>query len=179
MCATVSSRPRETPLPGTELTDTSDSTALSATISGLTNGTTYAVQVRAQNENGNGAWSASATATPSTMTLSYTAPPTTLTVNTPITALTATTSGVSGTIAYTVSPALPPGLSLNATNGTISGTPTTVSTSLTRVTVTATAGSSTATAGLIFPAVDKALLAAPVNLVQKFGTHPEQLSDSR
>ncbi len=162
------------PATWTELTDTSDSTALSATISGLTNGTTYVVQVRAQNENGNGVWSASATATPSTMTLSYTTPPTTLTVNTPITALTATTSGVSGTIAYTVSPALPPGLSLNATNGTISGTPTTASTSLTRVTVTATAGSNTATAGLIFPAVDKALLAAPVNLVQKFGTTPSK-----
>ena len=160
------------PATWTELTDTSDSTALSATISGLTNGTAYVVQVRAQNENGNGAWSASATATPSTMTLSYTTPPTTLTVNTPITALTATTSGVSGTIAYTVSPALPPGLSLNATNGTISGTPTTVSTSPTRVTVTATAGSNTATAGLIFPAVDKALLAAPANLVQKSGTTP-------
>ena len=160
------------PATWTELTDTSDSTALSATISGLTNGTAYVVQVRAQNENGNGAWSASATATPSTMTLSYTTPPTTLTVNTPITALTATTSGVSGTIAYTVSPALPPGLSLNATNGTISGTPTTASTSPTSVTVTATAGSNTATAGLIFPAVDKALLAAPANLVQKSGTTP-------
>ena len=73
------------PATWTELTDTSDSTALSATISGLTNGTAYVVQVRAQNENGNGAWSASATATPSTMTLSYTTPPTTLTVNTPIT----------------------------------------------------------------------------------------------
>ncbi len=160
------------PATWTELTDTSDSTALSATISGLTNGTTYVVQVRAQNENGNGVWSASATATPSTMTLSYTTPPTTLTVNTPITALTATTSGISGTIAYTVSPALPPGLSLNATNGTISGTPTTASTSPTSVTVTATAGSNTATAGLIFPAVDKALLAAPANLVQKSGTTP-------
>ena len=48
----------------TELADTSDSTALMANLTGLTNGAAYQVQVRAQNENGNGAWSAATEATP-------------------------------------------------------------------------------------------------------------------
>ncbi len=146
----------------TELADTTDSTATTATISSLTNGTVYEVQVRAQNENGAGDWSASAEATPSTMTLSYTAPPTTLTVNTAITALTATTSGVTGTIAYTANPSLPAGLSLNASTGAISGTPTAKSTSPVTVTVTATAGSTTAQADILFPAVAGEPLATPV-----------------
>ena len=48
----------------TELPDDVKSTATSATISSLTNGTTYAVQVRAGNSAGDGEWSASATGTP-------------------------------------------------------------------------------------------------------------------
>ncbi len=45
----------------TSLPDTTDSTALTATITGLTNGTTYQVRVRAQNSVGNGPWSAAST----------------------------------------------------------------------------------------------------------------------
>ena len=45
----------------TELDDSTDSTALSATITTLTNGTSYQVQVRAGNANGDGPWSPSAT----------------------------------------------------------------------------------------------------------------------
>ena len=45
----------------TELPDNTPSTALSATIGSLTNGTTYEVQVRAANARGDGAWSSSAT----------------------------------------------------------------------------------------------------------------------
>ena len=48
----------------TELPDTVKSTATSATLTGLTNGTTYEVQVRAGNSVGDGPWSASATGTP-------------------------------------------------------------------------------------------------------------------
>ena len=48
----------------TELPDTVKSTATRATITGLTNGTTYEVQVRAGNSVGDGPWSASATGTP-------------------------------------------------------------------------------------------------------------------
>ena len=48
----------------TELPDTVNSTVTSATITGLTNGTTYEVQVRAGNSAGDGPWSASATGTP-------------------------------------------------------------------------------------------------------------------
>ena len=48
----------------TELPDAVKSTATSATITGLTNGTTYEVQVRAGNSVGDGAWSATTTGTP-------------------------------------------------------------------------------------------------------------------
>ena len=48
----------------TELPDTVKSTSTTATITGLTNGTAYEVQVRAGNSVGDGAWSASATGTP-------------------------------------------------------------------------------------------------------------------
>ena len=48
----------------TELPDASKSTATTATITGLVNGTSYEVQVRAVNSVGDGAWSASATGTP-------------------------------------------------------------------------------------------------------------------
>ena len=48
----------------TELPDTSRSTSTTATITGLTNGTTYEVQVRAGNSAGDGPWSPSATGTP-------------------------------------------------------------------------------------------------------------------
>ena len=48
----------------TELPDAVKSTSTTATITGLTNGTTYEVQVRAGNSVGDGAWSASATGTP-------------------------------------------------------------------------------------------------------------------
>ena len=48
----------------TELPDGAKSTATTATIPGLTNGTAYQVQVRAGNAVGDGAWSSSATGTP-------------------------------------------------------------------------------------------------------------------
>ena len=53
-----------------QIADTVDSTAISATITGLTNDTSYQVQVRAENSSGSGPWSDSATATPSSTTLS-------------------------------------------------------------------------------------------------------------
>ncbi len=48
----------------TELPDAVKSTSTTATITGLTNGTAYEVQVRAGNSVGDGPWSASATGTP-------------------------------------------------------------------------------------------------------------------
>jgi hypothetical protein len=62
------------------------------------------------------------------------------------TAITPLTPSVSGTVSeYTVSPALPAGLSLSATTGTISGTPTALATKAS-YTVTASNGSGSATA---------------------------------
>ena len=58
----------------TELPDTAMSTAMSATLTGLTNGTAYEVQVRAGNSVGDGPWSASATGTPVASASAPTAP---------------------------------------------------------------------------------------------------------
>ena len=56
-----------------------------------------------------------------------------------------TAHGFTGTVSYTISPALPAGLSLNTSTGVISGTPTAFQSSTVH-TITATAGSQTATA---------------------------------
>ena len=111
--------------------------------------------------------------TVSAVTLGYSAPPPTLTVDTPITALTATATGFgSATVSYAVTTGtLPAGLNISATTGAITGTPTAASTSTAKVTVTATAGTGmdtqTATADITFPAVGKATLATPTNLAVK------------
>ena len=69
-------------------------------------------------------------------------------VGTAITATTAfTASTVTGTKTLTVSPALPAGLTINATTGVVSGTPTAVAQQATHV-VTATDGTSSATSNL-------------------------------
>ena len=69
-------------------------------------------------------------------------------VGTAITATTAfTASTVTGTKTFTVSPALPAGLTINATTGVVSGTPTAVAQQATHV-VTATDGTSSATSNL-------------------------------
>ena len=111
--------------------------------------------------------------TVSQVTLGYTAAPPTLTVDTPITALTATATGFgSATVSYAVTTGtLPAGLNISATTGAITGTPTAANTTTTTVTVTATAGTGmdtqTATADITFPAVGKATLAKPTNLALK------------
>lgn len=69
-------------------------------------------------------------------------------VGTAITATTAfTASTVTGTKTFTVSPALPAGLTINATTGVVSGTPTAVAQQATHV-VTATDGTNFATSNL-------------------------------
>ena len=106
-----------------------------------------------------------------TLGLTYTAAPTTLTVDTPITALTATAMSFTGTLGYAVTTGtLPAGLNINATTGAITGMPTAANTSTTTVTVTATAGTQTATADITFPAVGKGTLATPANLAVKPNT---------
>lgn len=73
----------------------------------------------------------------------------TLLRGTPMTPISATASGGSGSYAFSVSPALPAGLAIDPASGTISGTPTQVSpreTYLVTVTCTATTQPQTATA---------------------------------
>ena len=110
-----------------------------------------------------------------TLGLTYTAAPATLTVDTPITALAATAMSFTGTPGYAVTTGtLPAGLTISATTGAITGTPTAASTSTTTVTVTATAGTGmdtqTATADITFPTVGKGTLAKPTNLALKANT---------
>ncbi len=119
--------------------------AITGTPSGTSAATTYTVTVTDAN-------GATATATFSltvnaAVTATQAVASTTLVDNQPATAFTPVTgAGGTGTLSYSVSPALPTGLSLAASTGTISGTPTVVS-SATTYTVTVTdANSATATA---------------------------------
>ncbi len=110
--------------------------------------------------------------------LTYTAAPTTMTVGTPITALTATATNFTGTLGYSVTTgSLPAGLEISSSTGAIAGTPMAASTSTTTVTVTATAGTGTdaqtATANITFPAVSKATLATPTGLALKANTQTQ------
>lgn len=69
--------------------------------------------------------------------------------STAITTQTPATTGGAGTKAYTISPALPAGLTINGTTGAISGTPTATQTATTHtVTVTDTSGTATTTVSI-------------------------------
>ena len=139
----------------TEWNAADDSTTTSATITGLTNGTRYEVQVRATNGEGDSAWSPSATDTPtSSLALRYTVP-VKLAVGTAITSMMPRTANFdTAPTRYAVSMGmLPAGLEIDWMTGVISGTPMTVKTSTTAVTITATGDSGSASYGITFPAV--------------------------
>lgn len=120
-----------------------------STITNLTNGQNYTIQLRAVNAIGPSAASLPVSATPTPPPaapagLSYTTPNIFLLGN----SITDITPAVSGGVVtnYTISPALPAGLTINASTGIINGSPTTVSTQR-NYTVTATnAGGSTTSA---------------------------------
>ncbi len=114
-------------------------------LTSLTPGTTYYVRAYATNSVGTsyGSVVSFVAANLAPTGLSYTTP-NVYTKSTAITSLTPTVTG-SG-ISYTINPALPNGLSLSATTGVISGTPTVVSaTADYTVTATNTHGNTTAT----------------------------------
>lgn len=120
-----------------------------STITNLTNGQNYTIQLRAVNAIGPSAASLPVSATPTPPPaapagLSYTTPNIFL-LGSSITDITPAVSG--GVVTnYTISPALPAGLTMNASTGIINGSPTTVSTQR-NYTVTATnAGGSTTSA---------------------------------
>ena len=124
----------------TGLTISSTTGAISGTPTAVTTATIYTVTST------NGACNTTATvniATPSGLSgLTYTLTTATYCVGTPITANSATITGTP--TSYSVSPALPGGLSLNTTTGQITGTPTTITVTA-NYTVTATNGSCTTT----------------------------------
>ena len=98
--------------------------------------------------------------------LSYAPATQTVRQGTAITAMTPTISG--GTPTYTISPALPAGLSINATTGVISGTLTAAQTGSITYTVTATntGGSTTATVTLVFNTAPTGITLAPAAVAE-------------
>ena len=109
--------------PWTELSDETDSTATSATITGLTNGTAYQVQVRADD----GGWSASVFGTPEAEQLTFGGAHIEdqhLQQSSAIAPLALPeATGGNGAVTYTLAPALPAGLVFDALARTLSGTP--------------------------------------------------------
>jgi alpha-tubulin suppressor-like RCC1 family protein len=115
----------------------------SHSLTSLTNGSNYAVEVRAVNRGGSGASSSSGTVSPGAHQVN----------GVEGTALSSVTlfaqANLASGVSYAVtSGTLPAGLSLNSTSGAVSGTPTAPGTST--VTVTATIGSSTASVDATF-----------------------------
>jgi gliding motility-associated-like protein len=98
--------------------------------------------------------------------LSYSPTSQTVRQGTAITAMTPTISG--GTPAYTISPALPAGLSINATTGVISGSLTATQTGTVTYTITAanSGGSVTATVSLIYNTAPTAIALAPAAVAE-------------
>ena len=103
----------------------------SATITGLTTGTTYLVQVRAEGHGLESSWSASGRGSPGSVADTApdfgtaTAANQDYVVNSAITNLVLPqATGGNGALTYTLTPALPAGLTFNASTRTLSGTPT-------------------------------------------------------
>ena len=110
--------------------DDSGASTTSHTVTGLTNGTQYAFEIRAVNNGGNSEASDPATATPEANTTpsfgTQTIADQTYEVDTAIGTLTLpAATGGNGTLTYTLSPAAPAGLTFDATARTLAGTPTT------------------------------------------------------
>ena len=141
------------------------------TIGGLINGTMYQVQVRAQNGNGEGAWSTSAEGTPSASNLvpsfgTMTIDDQIWVVDTNMSLTLPAATGGDGRLSYTLSPALPAGITFDEPTRTLSGTPTAVASAVT-YTLTVADGDSD-TASLTFSlAVGNGRLATPTGLVLK------------
>ena len=139
-----------------ELPDATKSTATSATIGGLRNGTVYEVQVRAGTAEGDGPWSETVTGAPAAPTEGLSFGDARIEdqrfgQHAPIAPeeLPAATGGV-GAVTYTLSPALPAGLTFDAASRTIGGTPTATTAPATYTYTATDSAASSAQASLSF-----------------------------
>ena len=89
---------------------------------------------------------------PASQSISYGEPPATVYLGDTLTDMSPTTSGFTGTITYSAT-GLPPGITINATTGVISGTFTTANANPQNATITATAGTQTDTHIIGFSAI--------------------------
>ena len=132
---------------GAPVTLTTNTSSTSLSVTGLNPGTTYTVAVAAKNSAGSSPAS-STTRFTTPLGISTSVATLSATYGTPITPITTAISAASPTGAtYSVSPTLPAGLTLDATTGVISGTPTAaVSSSTFTISVSATvSGGATST----------------------------------
>ncbi len=170
-----------TPSGGTAVTGTV--TGTEAAFTGLTANTTYTVSITAT---GNANYNNSRAETLSVTTLADTAPAfapgTTIpaqiwTVGTPVNLTLPGATGGDGTLSYTLTPALPAGVTLNASTRVVSGTPTSATSTATYTWRTTDSDSNTAnsdTAALTFGVtVDRATLPSPMNLAVKPDTQTQ------
>ena len=170
-----------TPSGGTAVTGSV--TGTEAAFTGLTANTTYTVSITAT---GNANYNNSQAETLSVTTLADTAPafaqgtviPAQIwTVDTPVNLALPEATGGDGTLSYTLTPALPAGVTLNASTRVVSGTPTSATSTTAYTWRTTDSDSNTAnsdTAALTFSVtVDRATLPPPMNLAVKPDTQTE------
>ena len=139
--------------PTNQLIETLSGTSSSVTLSGLNPGTTYSYEVRMTDISGvtdqnNVTQSATTLSTSPPTSLTYATPSPTYTLGVAISPNSPSSSG--GAISsYSISPALPAGLSLSTTTGQITGTPTQIARSVSyTITATNAGGSTIATLNL-------------------------------
>jgi hypothetical protein len=144
--------------------------AVSGTPSVLSSTTSYTVT--ATNSGGSGTVSLQVTVNDQKPTgLSYATTPAVYTKGVPIADNTPTTTGGGAVTNWSVSPALPAGLSISATTGILSGTPTILSTTPVPYTITATNSGGSTTATVTITVNDQ----APSGL--SYGTNPAVYTD--
>ncbi len=172
--------------PGNALSPVNEVDGTSFTISDLTNGQEYVVRVETRNATDTGVQVGTVVTITGTPVALDTAPafvqgtviPAQIwTVGTPVNLALPGATGGDGTLSYTLTPALPAGVTLNASTRVVSGTPTSATSTATYTWRTTDSDSNTAnsdTAALTFGVtVDRATLPSPMNLAVKPDTQTQ------